>query len=79
MISRIKKFTCFFLGEEEVLLKRLQKLGIVEIENVPFEGFEKNKLSKDEIEDKIKKLEFLENILNEIGEKQENEKIIIDE
>ncbi|MFN4227133.1 MAG: V-type ATP synthase subunit I [Candidatus Ratteibacteria bacterium] len=79
MISRIKKFTCFFLGEEEVLLKKLQKLGIVEIENISFEGFEKKKLTKDEIEDKIKKLEFLKNILSETEKKQANEKIIIDE
>ncbi|MCM8785417.1 MAG: hypothetical protein NC827_01080 [Candidatus Omnitrophica bacterium] len=79
MISKVKKFTCFFLGEEELLLKKLQKLGIAEIEDISFEGFRQRKISKDEIEDKIKKLEFLKDILSETGEKQEGDKIIVDE
>ncbi|MGB9677807.1 MAG: hypothetical protein ACPLZ9_04225, partial [Candidatus Ratteibacteria bacterium] len=79
MISRVKKFNIFFLGEESTLLRTLQKLGIVEIEHISFEGFEKRTLSKDEIEDKIKKLEFLKNAFIESGEKETSEKIIIDE
>jgi V/A-type H+-transporting ATPase subunit I len=79
MISRVKKFTIFFLGDESKLLEKLQKLGIVEIENIPFEGFKRKKLSKEEIEENIRKLEFLKNILIEVGEKKPTERIIIDE
>jgi len=78
MIGRVKKFTIFFLGDENKLLEKLQKLGIVEIENISFEGFRKNILSKEEIEENIRKLEFLKNVLIESGEKETTERIIID-
>ncbi len=78
MISKIKKFTIFFVGEEEKFLKQLQKSGIAEIETLPFEGFEKVSVSKEKIEDKIEKIKFLENIINEI-EKNQTEKIFISE
>ncbi|MGC8977537.1 MAG: hypothetical protein ACP5OB_07975, partial [Candidatus Ratteibacteria bacterium] len=77
MISRIKKFTIFFVGDETKLLDKLQKLGIVEIENTSLEGFENQKILKDEIEEKIKKIEFLRKILFE--REKMGEKIYIDE
>ncbi|MCM8804140.1 MAG: hypothetical protein NC833_02665, partial [Candidatus Omnitrophica bacterium] len=79
MISKVKKFNIFFVEKEEELLKSLQKLGIVEIENLSFEGFENKKISKEKIEEKIRKIEFLKNILIEYSEKPINEKIFIKE
>jgi len=77
MISKIKKFNCFFIGDSEKLLKKLQSAGIVEIESISFEGFEKKVVPKEEIEEKIKKIEFLKNIMGE--KKEEFKKIFIDE
>ena len=59
MISKVKKFNCFFIGDSDKLLKKLQSVGIVEIESVSLEGFEKKKVLKEEMEDKINKIEFL--------------------
>ncbi|MCM8807176.1 MAG: hypothetical protein NC926_04375 [Candidatus Omnitrophica bacterium] len=79
MISKIKKFTLFFIENEEILLNRLQKKGIVEIETVEIEGFERKKISKTEIEETLKKVEFLKNILNEIEKENISQKLIITE
>ena len=77
MISKVKKFSCFFIGDSEKLLKKLQNIGIVEIESISLEGFQGQKVSKQEIDEKVKKVEFLKNILEE--EKEKIERVLIDE
>ncbi|MCM8818287.1 MAG: hypothetical protein NC915_02245 [Candidatus Omnitrophica bacterium] len=79
MISKVKKFTLFFLKEEEKLLERLQKLGIVEIESIDIGGFEKEDIVKDDIETKLKQLEFLRNIIDKFGKESTLKKIQVEE
>lgn len=71
MIGKVKKFTCFFIGDEGKFLEELQKLGICEIESIYFEGFGKNVVSKEEVESRMRKIEFLKNVMVEFGEKIE--------
>lgn len=79
MISKVKKFTIFFISNPEDFLRKLQKFGIVEIENFSFEGFTQQFISSEKIEEKIRKLEFLKNILEEIEGKKFQGKILVSE
>jgi V/A-type H+-transporting ATPase subunit I len=77
MIGKIKKFSCFFIGDPDILLNKLQKFGIVEIENMTFEDFKTKYIQKEEVENRIKKIEFLKDILER--EQKWTEKIFISE
>ena len=77
MIGKVKKFSCFFIGDPDLLLNKLQKFGIVEIENMTFEDFKTKYIQKEEVENRIKKIEFLKDILE--SEQKWTEKIFISE
>jgi len=80
MISRMKKFNLFFTSEPSEILKKLQKAGVVEIEQLP-ENFEfKNlKVEKIEIEENIRKINFLKNVLKRVEKKEFSGKIVLTE
>jgi len=80
MIARMKKFHLFFTGDEEKLLKKLQKEEIVEIEGLRKEfGFENFKSTSTSIVEKINKLDFLKGIVKKVEGKEFGGKILLTE
>lgn len=79
MIAPMKKFYLFFSGEKDIL-KNIQKLGVVEIQKLPDEfGFSFSHKEEKEIETKLKKIEFLKNLIKKIEGKEFLGKILISE
>ncbi|HOV21300.1 MAG TPA: V-type ATPase 116kDa subunit family protein [bacterium] len=80
MIAKMLKFHLFFLGDENKLLRTLQKKGIVEINQLEKEyGFENLKERVISIEEKINKIEFLKGIVKKIDGKEFSGKILLTE
>ncbi|MCX8081860.1 MAG: hypothetical protein N3D17_00425 [bacterium] len=77
MIARMKKFYLFFTEDPSTFLKELQKEGCAEINKLPdIFGFENIVLYKD-IEETLRKVEFLKDTLKKVEGKAFSGKIVI--
>ncbi len=64
MIARMKKFYLFFSGDPSRFLKKIQKDGLAEINELPENlGFVSSEISLPAVEDTLNKTDFLKNLL----------------